>query len=122
MIVAVVFRLCPFGPWLTFIFGTKMADITSHAFHLYEQELATASIPHPTPEHTHGSSLSHLSLDALQREQDKVNLRVPDSEPPETLILAFPSRVLWLAIGVVKGKLTCSIQHSDCWMHALALK
>lgn len=45
-------------------------------------------------QHTHGSFLSHLSLDALHREQDRVNLHTPDSEPEEALVPASPSFVL----------------------------
>ena len=47
---------------------------------------------------THGSSLSHLSLDARHREQDRVNLRTPDSEPEEALVLTSQSFVLRLAM------------------------
>jgi len=44
-------------------------------------------ILHERRQHTHGSVLSHLSLDALHREQDRVNLRTPDFEPGEALML-----------------------------------
>ena len=45
-------------------------------------------------QHTQGSFLSHLSLDALHREQDRVNLRTLDFESEDTLVLAYPSFVL----------------------------
>lgn len=34
----VVVRLCPFRPRLTFIFCTKMADVTLEAFHLFDED------------------------------------------------------------------------------------
>ena len=37
IIIVVVVRLCPFRPWLTFIFGTKMTYVTLDTFHLYEK-------------------------------------------------------------------------------------
>ena len=45
-------------------------------------------------QHTHGSFLSHLSLDALHREQERVNLRTLAFESEETLVLTSPSFVL----------------------------
>lgn len=38
IIVIFVVRLCPFCPWLTFIFGTELADITLYTFHLQEND------------------------------------------------------------------------------------
>lgn len=37
-------------------------------------------------QHTHGSFLSHLSLDVRQREQEAVNLRAAGSKRPEAMI------------------------------------
>jgi len=38
IIIVVVFRLCPFCPWLTCIFGTKMTDVTPDTFYLHEKD------------------------------------------------------------------------------------
>ena len=51
-------------------------------------------------QYTHGSLVSHLSLDALHREQDRVYLRRLDFESEETLALLFPSfAVLSFLVG-----------------------
>lgn len=74
-----------------------MANVTLDTFHLHymkkEDELQR-QYRIKRRQHTHGSVLSHLSLEALHREQDRVNLRTPDSEPEEALVLASPSFVL----------------------------
>lgn len=46
------------------------------------------------PQLMHGSCWSHLSLDALHREQDSVSLRPPNTAPDEAAALA--SRLLVL--------------------------
>lgn len=38
VILLTVVRLCLFCPWLTFIFGAKMADITLDTFHLHTND------------------------------------------------------------------------------------
>ena len=89
-----VARLCPFRSWLTFIFGTEMADVTLDTFHLDGSDQLQIEHGVTRRQHTHGSLLSHLSLDALHREQDDVNLRPPESMLDEVCLLAFPSCVL----------------------------
>lgn len=36
--IFIVVRLCPFCPWLTFIFSTELADITLDTFYLHEKD------------------------------------------------------------------------------------
>ncbi len=71
-----------------------MADVTLDTFYLDEKDELQRQYGIKRRQHTHGSFLSHLSLDARHREQDKVNLRAPDSEPEEALVPAVPSFVL----------------------------
>ena len=94
IVIITVVRLCPLCPWLTFVFGTKMANVTLNAFNLHEKDELQGQYCIKRRQHTHGSVLSHLSLEALHREQDRVNLRTPDSKPEEALVLASPSFVL----------------------------
>ena len=52
-----------------------MADITLDAFHLRTNDEQQRQHRVFVWQHTHGSFLSHLSLDDLHREHDRVNLR-----------------------------------------------
>lgn len=56
---------------------------------------------------TQGSCLSHLSLDALHREHDRVSLRTPDLEPDGPLVLVSPSSTL------LDGMVRSSKDHRD---------
>ena len=92
--IVIVVGLCLFGSWLTFIFGTKMANITLNTFNLQQEVSYDNSIVSNKRQYTHGSLVSHLSLDALHREQDRVYLRRLDFESEEALALLFPSFVV----------------------------
>ena len=75
-----------------------MTNVTLDTFHLDEKDELQCPNDTKGRQHTHGSFLSHLSLDALHREQERVSLRTPDSEPEEALVPAVPSFVLLLTI------------------------
>ena len=47
--IVIVVGLCLFGSWLTFIFGTKMANFTLHTFHLQEEKLVIRIISYQKP-------------------------------------------------------------------------
>ena len=54
-------------------------------------------------QHTHGSCLSHLSLDALHLEQDRVSLRALDSKAGAALVPASPC--ITLSASIVSGRI-----------------
>ena len=93
--LVIVLGLWFFRPWLTFVFGAEMADITLDAFHLHANGEQRRQYRIFVWQHTHGSFLSHLSLDDLHREHDRVNLRTLGIDPEQTSVMGSLSLLPW---------------------------